>query len=89
MRLAVRALVYLAIPAVGFAWLLELDFSTPIWGSLDSSTFGPNFGPTSLDYLIEALVYTALGAGIAAVVVAVAKLLRVGALSPPRHGIER
>jgi hypothetical protein len=73
MRLAMRWLVYLSLPSVAFAWLVEIDF--PTWPArlLDSG-----FPPLSpLDQFVEAVAYAGLGAATVAVIVGLVKLLGI------------
>jgi hypothetical protein len=80
MRHVMRALVYLALPFVAFAWLLQVDFPKTPSGLGD---FGFYDAPSALDRLLEALAYVVLGAGIVVAVVAIVKFLRIGAPPPP------
>jgi hypothetical protein len=76
MRLSMRVLIYLALPSVAFAWLLQVD--SPAWSALplDGGFFYRS--PDTPANLVEALEYAALGAGIVAVIVAIVKLFGVG-----------
>jgi hypothetical protein len=81
-----RALVYLALPSVAFAWLLQVDFPTT---SRRLGDFGLYLAPSALDRLLEALAYVVLGAGIVIAVVAIVKFLGIGATPPPYRRIRR
>jgi hypothetical protein len=83
MRMAMRALVYLALPSVAFAWLLTVDLPTVDWGVLDVGFFirDPSNG------VLPALLSAALVAGIVIAIVAVASVFGAPA-RPRRRGVD-
>jgi hypothetical protein len=70
-RLAFRALIYLALPSVAFAWLLEVDVPAPVWRS---DGWFHEWALDAIGHLTEAAGYVALGAGVVAVLVALGLL---------------
>lgn len=80
MRLAMRLLVYLSVPSVAFAWLVEIDF--PSWPSrLLDSGFPP---PSALDHFVEAVAYVGLSVVTVAVLAGLAELWGFGSRSRAR-----
>jgi hypothetical protein len=85
-RLAVRALIYLASPSVAFAWLLEVDVPAPV---LRFDGWFDEWAVDAIDHLTEAAGYVALGAGVVAVLVALGYLFSVNVDPQPGQRSKR